>query len=167
MLSSSSFSWQLQETPLLSKTIDPGSPTTIFFNRLVYEPPFFKKEFIIIQSEPAFFNYWLTSRDRDIFFNPPTKFQFTPRPSLLKKHMFCSYHFQQAGTVWVNRHCEFIRNAPFGGIDSSGIGRAGDLGDQAGGMMVEVTLKMSMTESHGDVCIFTWMLTWMVDLSYI
>ena len=36
----------------------------------------------------------------------------------------------QAGTVWVNRHCEFIRNAPFGGIDSSGIGRAGDLGDQ-------------------------------------
>jgi len=36
----------------------------------------------------------------------------------------------KAGTVWVNRHCEFIRNAPFGGIDSSGIGRAGDLGDQ-------------------------------------
>lgn len=36
----------------------------------------------------------------------------------------------QAGTVWVNRHCEFIRNAPFGGVDSSGIGRAGDLGDQ-------------------------------------
>jgi hypothetical protein len=33
----------------------------------------------------------------------------------------------QAGTVWVNRHCEFIRNAPFGGIGSSGIGRAGDL----------------------------------------
>ncbi|CAK9049509.1 unnamed protein product [Durusdinium trenchii] len=36
----------------------------------------------------------------------------------------------KAGTVWVNKHCEFIRNAPFGGIDSSGIGRAGDLGDQ-------------------------------------
>jgi len=34
----------------------------------------------------------------------------------------------RAGTVWVNRHCEFIRNAPFGGIGSSGIGRAGDLG---------------------------------------
>lgn len=33
----------------------------------------------------------------------------------------------KAGTVWVNRHCEFIRNAPFGGIGSSGIGRAGDL----------------------------------------
>eukprot|EP00931_Biecheleriopsis_adriatica_P056710 TRINITY_DN33619_c0_g1_i1.p1 TRINITY_DN33619_c0_g1~~TRINITY_DN33619_c0_g1_i1.p1 ORF type:complete len:908 (+),score=192.99 TRINITY_DN33619_c0_g1_i1:33-2756(+) len=36
----------------------------------------------------------------------------------------------KAGTVWVNRHCEFIRNAPFGGIDTSGIGRAGDLGQQ-------------------------------------
>jgi len=34
----------------------------------------------------------------------------------------------RAGTVWVNRHCEFIRNAPFGGFGSSGIGRAGDLG---------------------------------------
>jgi len=34
----------------------------------------------------------------------------------------------RAGTVWVNAHCEFIRNAPFGGIGSSGIGRAGDLG---------------------------------------
>jgi len=33
----------------------------------------------------------------------------------------------KAGTVWVNRHCEFIRNAPFGGIGNSGIGRAGDL----------------------------------------
>lgn len=33
----------------------------------------------------------------------------------------------RAGTVWVNRHCEFIRNAPFGGFGSSGIGRAGDL----------------------------------------
>jgi len=32
----------------------------------------------------------------------------------------------QAGTVWVNRHCEFIRNAPFGGMGASGIGRAGD-----------------------------------------
>lgn len=32
----------------------------------------------------------------------------------------------KAGTVWVNRHCEFIRNAPFGGFGSSGIGRAGD-----------------------------------------
>jgi len=45
--------------------------------------------------------------------------------------------------VWVNRHCEFIRNAPFGGIDSSGIGRAGDLGDQENKgwvrVMVEVT----------------------------
>ncbi|CAE7869808.1 Aldh1a3 [Symbiodinium microadriaticum] len=36
----------------------------------------------------------------------------------------------KAGTVWVNKHCEFIRNAPFGGIDESGIGRAGDLGEQ-------------------------------------
>jgi len=36
----------------------------------------------------------------------------------------------RAGTVWVNRHCEFIRNAPFGGIGSSGIGRAGDLGQR-------------------------------------
>jgi len=34
----------------------------------------------------------------------------------------------KAGTVWVNRHCEFIRNAPFGGVKSSGIGRSGDLG---------------------------------------
>jgi len=34
----------------------------------------------------------------------------------------------QAGTVWINRHCEFIRNAPFGGFGSSGFGRAGDLG---------------------------------------
>merc|ERR1719433_245156 len=36
----------------------------------------------------------------------------------------------KAGTVWVNRHCEFIRNAPFGGMGSSGIGRAGDLGQR-------------------------------------
>eukprot|EP00930_Biecheleria_cincta_P056927 TRINITY_DN42946_c0_g1_i1.p1 TRINITY_DN42946_c0_g1~~TRINITY_DN42946_c0_g1_i1.p1 ORF type:complete len:891 (-),score=154.18 TRINITY_DN42946_c0_g1_i1:48-2720(-) len=36
----------------------------------------------------------------------------------------------KAGTIWVNRHCEFIRNAPFGGIGSSGIGRAGDLSEQ-------------------------------------
>jgi len=36
----------------------------------------------------------------------------------------------RAGTVWVNRHCEFIRNAPFGGFGSSGIGRAGDLGQR-------------------------------------
>lgn len=32
-----------------------------------------------------------------------------------------------AGTVWVNRHCEFVRNAPFGGFGESGVGRAGDL----------------------------------------
>mmetsp|Transcript_24773 Transcript_24773/g.45417 ORF Transcript_24773/g.45417 Transcript_24773/m.45417 type:complete len:899 (-) Transcript_24773:15-2711(-) len=34
----------------------------------------------------------------------------------------------QAGTVWINTHCEFIRNAPFGGFGNSGFGRAGDLG---------------------------------------
>mmetsp|Transcript_59055 Transcript_59055/g.132249 ORF Transcript_59055/g.132249 Transcript_59055/m.132249 type:complete len:898 (-) Transcript_59055:14-2707(-) len=34
----------------------------------------------------------------------------------------------EAGTVWINRHCEFIRNAPFGGFGNSGFGRGGDLG---------------------------------------
>ena len=48
-------------------------------------------------------------------------------------------------------------------------GRSGEDDDEGDGrrVMVEVTLKMSMTESHGDVYIFTWMLTWMVDLSYM